>query len=523
MADQQQISLLLQSASKLLDSKKYNEALSVYDTILGLNPNHAVAWNNKGIALFELGRVNEAISAYNRALSNNPHDANSWINKCTALQKLGKHDDAIIACDRALEINSNRENYWNFRGLSLFKLGRYAEALAAFDKALTINPNNAMVKNNREATLKNLRRSTDAIVRKNQTPSKNHISIWYYWGALLLIIVFLGVVFHPGGTSSQTSQQSSSCDSESLLGSIGCNAEQVANQISTTQPTPTITQPEGNQHVLNIINQISSPQPDYYEYCRDNYLGTTYNPSTNTCDLQPTPTIGVLPVSVIVFSTPTITFATLKDPNEITAQKIAQAIDYTNPVTRDFALTLVKKTSSGPYNIEQVCDVWDYCYKNWVYVNDPSGQDYYSPASRTINLGLKGDCDDFAILIAAITESIGGTSRVVTACDSNNACHAYAEVYLGTDFNDVQSTINAIQKRYPIVTLYSRKTQSVSYHYETSPVGITRYWLNLDWSANHPGGPLFTDNGEYCVYYPYGEHICYSDTGYRTLAPMESI
>ena len=104
---------------------------------------------------------------------------------------------------------------------------------------------------------------------------------------------------------------------------------------------------------------------------------------------------------------------------------IAKAIDFQEPATIDFARERVNKASSGNYNLAQVCDIWEYCYKNWIYINDPNGEDYFSPASNTIKIGLKGDCDDYAILIAALVQAIGGTSRVVTASDEQgNNRHA---------------------------------------------------------------------------------------------------
>jgi len=42
-----------------------------------------------------------------------------------------------------------------------------------------------------------------------------------------------------------------------------------------------------------------------------------------------------------------------------------------------------------------------------------------------------GDCDDFAILMSALIESVGGTTRIILARNSSTGGHAYTEVYLG--------------------------------------------------------------------------------------------
>ncbi len=48
------------------------------------------------------------------------------------------------------------------------------------------------------------------------------------------------------------------------------------------------------------------------------------------------------------------------------------------------------------------------------------------------------------------------------------------------------------------------KCNSVAYHTQQDNQGKTQYWLNLDWSAKHPGGPFFHDVGQVTIYYPNG-------------------
>jgi transglutaminase-like putative cysteine protease len=96
------------------------------------------------------------------------------------------------------------------------------------------------------------------------------------------------------------------------------------------------------------------------------------------------------------------------------AKEVAEAIDYKNPVTRNYAVKLASEYP-GEYNVGQICSVYEHIRYNWKYVSDPSGRDYYASASETIGNGLAGDCDDFAILMAAAIEAIGGSSRIIAA------------------------------------------------------------------------------------------------------------
>ena len=94
------------------------------------------------------------------------------------------------------------------------------------------------------------------------------------------------------------------------------------------------------------------------------------------------------------------------------------------------------------------------------------------------------------------TTSIGGSPRVILAFDSKKGGHAYAEVYVASSKQGLQNIANYIFKRYGC--------SSIAYHTSYSSSGEPRYWLNLDWSARHPGGSLFDSDGEMWIVYPDG-------------------
>jgi hypothetical protein len=191
-------------------------------------------------------------------------------------------------------------------------------------------------------------------------------------------------------------------------------------------------------------------------------------------------------------ATPKATPTPAASSGDTQAAKVVEAMDYTNPTTRDYALSLIDKDHSGEYNIAQICDMWEKINSRWTYVNDPNGFNYYSPASRTIKLGLKGDCDDFAIVVASSILAIGGTPRVILASNKNEGGHAYAEVCIASSKSNLQEASNYICKRY--------HCKNIAYRTSTRN-GQTKYWLNLDWSSKHPGGPYFENDGETIAVY----------------------
>lgn len=170
-----------------------------------------------------------------------------------------------------------------------------------------------------------------------------------------------------------------------------------------------------------------------------------------------------------------------------TATKISSAITPTNQQVRYLA-TKFAQSYPGPYNIDQVCAIWYNVKTKWKYTNDPRGQEYFATASETF-WAVGGDCDDFAIFVASLIEAIGGATRIVLATNETNG-HAYTEVFLAKTESDAKALYQAIARLFGSGRHYT-------FHYHAAKDG---YWLNLDWSAEYPGGPYFKATQEIFIY-----------------------
>ena len=182
-------------------------------------------------------------------------------------------------------------------------------------------------------------------------------------------------------------------------------------------------------------------------------------------------------------------------PGGTTEKKVADLkktlncrVEPENPIVHKEALLLEAK-HPGDYTIEQVSAIYSYLKENWRYVRDPRGMDYLNYANESLMVGKDagcagaGDCDDFAILMSALVESIGGTSRIILAHNNSTGGHAYTEVYLGqlnATNNQMDDIINWLKQTFDTDKIYT--------HIDTDTKEV---WLNLDWSADHPGGPFF--------------------------------
>jgi hypothetical protein len=154
----------------------------------------------------------------------------------------------------------------------------------------------------------------------------------------------------------------------------------------------------------------------------------------------------------------------------------------------------------GDLTIDQIASIYGYLKngdserKGWGYVRDPRGIDYLRYANASLKLGDRancvggGDCDDFAILMSALIESVGGTTRIILARNENTGGHAYTEVYLGSlseQNNLVGDIIAWLQQKHGTDRIYT--------HIDTNTKDV---WLNLDWGPDekgntHPGGPFY--------------------------------
>jgi len=185
---------------------------------------------------------------------------------------------------------------------------------------------------------------------------------------------------------------------------------------------------------------------------------------------------------------------------EQTAYRIKEAITPLDPKVRTFALRMAG-IFPGPYNFGQVCAVWYYLKDRWRYVNDPRDMDYFAPAFESIESNLSGDCDDFAVLMASAIEAIGGSSRVVVAYGKRGS-HAYCEVFTSDDPERLRRLIDSLADTEAYIHAlegYSSNLKDRSYrlYFHRDAKG---WWLNLDYSAVYPGGPIFPAYFEMAVY-----------------------
>lgn len=165
------------------------------------------------------------------------------------------------------------------------------------------------------------------------------------------------------------------------------------------------------------------------------------------------------------------------------APRVNAAIDPTDERTRNEAVRIAAQ-DEGPFRIEQVARLWSHVRGRWRYVNDPRGDEFFASASQTIMNDYAGDCDDFAIVLAAMIEAIGGEARIVMV-DGEEGGHAYAEACIRAEPREVARRLSIHYRRNRDSNLGRQRLTNI--HFRSSPG--CQVWLNLDWNARVPGGP----------------------------------
>lgn len=118
---------------------EYEEALEIFDRVIEMNPKIPEAWNNRGVALFRLGRADEAVESCDRALAIDAENLEALRNKGFALRSLGRLEEALQAYDMVLQKGGDALDMEAVAS-ALVALGRLEDALDCMMQAVSMEP-----------------------------------------------------------------------------------------------------------------------------------------------------------------------------------------------------------------------------------------------------------------------------------------------------------------------------------------------------------------------------------------------
>lgn len=137
-------------------------ALAIYDQLIARRPESPQLWNERGVALHQLGDHDEARESYRRAIECDPSYALALNNLGVVLCQSGQRDSAFEAFRRAVEAHDSFIKARLNQALLLFKGRKMQMALDAYRKVLAADPEHPVAWNGVGLVLAELRKFDDA-------------------------------------------------------------------------------------------------------------------------------------------------------------------------------------------------------------------------------------------------------------------------------------------------------------------------------------------------------------------------
>ncbi|MYB00145.1 tetratricopeptide repeat protein [Candidatus Poribacteria bacterium] len=131
--------------------REVNKALKDYDEAIRLKKDFAEAYYNRGITYREKGEVDFAIKDFDKAIQLNPQFARAYSNRGNVYDMKNEIDRAIRDHNRAIELDLNNPIFYNNRGIAYGKKDEADLAIEDFNKAIELKPDYALAYNNRGA------------------------------------------------------------------------------------------------------------------------------------------------------------------------------------------------------------------------------------------------------------------------------------------------------------------------------------------------------------------------------------
>ncbi len=128
-------------ADLLASQGRQHEAVKEYEAALGIAPEQADFFFNRGNLLFSMGRYDEAIADFTRAIELDARDAGAYNNRGSAWFAKGNLDSALANYTMAMELLPSDAGFVNNRGRVWLKKGDEERARADFAMARSLDPN----------------------------------------------------------------------------------------------------------------------------------------------------------------------------------------------------------------------------------------------------------------------------------------------------------------------------------------------------------------------------------------------
>jgi tetratricopeptide (TPR) repeat protein len=118
----------------------YDNAMTLWQEVLRLQPHSHVAHENVGVEYYHLGDYPAALRHYRESIRLKPGLSLSHYNLALVLSKLGQNEEAVDHFRQAAKYRPGSPELLNNLGVSLFVVGRNEEAISTLQDAIKLKP-----------------------------------------------------------------------------------------------------------------------------------------------------------------------------------------------------------------------------------------------------------------------------------------------------------------------------------------------------------------------------------------------
>ena len=142
---------------------RHEEALALFEEVLRIDPEHILAWENKSLSLFWLGRYEEALASFEEFIRFDPDGVKTMLFvKGEIMEKLGRHEESLASYEELIRLYPEDNLPWTKKGQALERLGRHEESLQAFESSIRLYHDDALAWMGKSIVLKHMGRSEEA-------------------------------------------------------------------------------------------------------------------------------------------------------------------------------------------------------------------------------------------------------------------------------------------------------------------------------------------------------------------------
>jgi tetratricopeptide (TPR) repeat protein len=129
--------VLIHKGMDLVKRMQYENALEVFDRLLEQNSEIPEAWNNRGVALFGMGRAADALESYDRALALDASNLEALRNRGFVLRSTGRLEEALQCYGVVLSLGGDAFDHESAAAV-LVGMGQLEEARDELMRAIEI-------------------------------------------------------------------------------------------------------------------------------------------------------------------------------------------------------------------------------------------------------------------------------------------------------------------------------------------------------------------------------------------------